>query len=153
MLTSPDDLKRVRKGFIRSIFNISYATISKWMIDIREIGADNEDDTFDLIKIIRWRCELKLGRPLKNPDDNPMLALEIEKKQKEIEYKDAQIIRMQERYIERSISEQEKVSLLKSIRLFFERAPAFQKQKFHMIPSDIAEARLRDYGKEAMEQI
>ena len=151
MLTSPDDLRAVRKGMIRSVFNISYAAISKWQINIDEIGADNGDGTYDLVKIIRWRSELKKGK--ESNKNSKKGELELEKMRRDIEYRESQITKIQDKFIERSIADQEKVSMLKTIRMFLERSPSYHKHFFHMIPADIAELRLKEYGKEACKQI
>lgn len=148
MITSPDDLRRVRKGILRTVFKVGYPTITKWMPEIDAIGANNDDGTFDLIKMVQWKLEKNDHR---KPEEK--LKLELEKMQKDIELKDAQISKTLQRYIERSVADQEKIALLKIISSFLEKVPHYVKQQFHMIHADIAEKRLRDIFKEAMERI
>jgi len=143
-----DDLRKVPKKFIRDVFGYSYQALAKWNDKLKEIGADNGDRTYDLIKIIRWKCEEK-----KKGDSEDKAELEIQKLQKEIEYKAAQVEKVKENFVERSIAEAEMTAFARSVSSFLERVPSFHKQKFHMIHADVAEKRLRDLFKEACEQL
>lgn len=148
MITSPDDLRAVRKAVLRQVFGVGYAAITKWGPEIEDIGADNGDGTFDLIKIVRWRVEKSNG---KKTDERA--NLEEIKLRREIELKESQIKKTNDAYVERTIADQEKIALFRTISNFLEKIPSYRKQQFHMIHSKTAEKRLRKIFKEALDQI
>lgn len=121
------------------------------MPDIEKIGAVNNDGTFDLIKIIQWRTEQKDAK--KKQQVKKVDKLEIERRRTEIEYRKAQINKVNDNYVERSIADQEKIAIFKTISNFLEKIPSYRKQYFHMVSSDVAEKRLMAVFKEAMDRV
>lgn len=144
-------LRNSSKKMVKEVFGVSLNTVSNWSEEIKNIGAKNDNGSYDIVKIIAWRCGEKKKRG--KGDIEGKAELEIEKLKVDIEHKQNQILKIQENFIERSIYHQHLTSFLVTLRNFFEKSPAFHKQKFHMIPADIAEKRLFDYGKMAMDEI
>lgn len=131
---------------MRDVFGYSYQALAKWNDKLKEIGADNGDRTYDLIKIIRWKCEEK-----KIGDTQDKANLEIQKLQKEIEYKAAQVEKVKENFVERALMNQIQVSRAASLTSFWEQAAAMNKHRFHMITADQALVVFLDIIKQGME--
>ncbi|MFA5217238.1 hypothetical protein [Sulfuricurvum sp.] len=146
MITDLSELSYVDPKLLSTLFGRSKSAVKTWIDKAQDSGVSNEDGTVNLVKLIQWRE--KSGE---NSDSKA--ELEIEKLRKDIELQGQKILKVQENYIERSLYHQYISSLFVTLRNFFEKIPAYHKQKFHMISGDVAEKRLFDLFKNAMDEI
>lgn len=109
-----EKLRRLRRVDIKNITGYSYNTLKKWE---KESGSEyiNKDETWDLIKLFRFReatAKFNTGDEKKD--------LELEKLRKEIEFKDSQIQKNLRNMVETSYMEQLEASRAATLRNFLE---------------------------------
>jgi hypothetical protein len=141
-------LTRVRQKVVCDVLGCTSQAVRTWEIDLKEMGAIDDNKCYDLVKIIRWRLDKNKKKETSGKDE-----LEMEKLRKEIEYKESQIIKIKENYIERNLYERYITSIFVSLRNFLEKVPQYWKHKFHMITSEVAEKRLMDMVRMSLEEI
>lgn len=97
-----EDVRKVSQTFVKEVFGYSFQALAAWKRDdsFKDVGIINEDESWDFVKLVRWREE---KRATKSGDEKK--DLEVEKLKREIEIKDIQIAKDKAASIDRETHE------------------------------------------------
>jgi len=134
-------LDRATKEQLHLITDRTISAIEKW----NEDGIPrNPDKTYDLRVAIPWYIENKVRKTI--PADEK--SQKEKKLEIEIEYKQAQIDKIRENMVDRSLHEQILCSRASSLRQFIEQSMSLNAVHFVNLNLDVARNKLYNLGRE-----
>ncbi len=136
------------RDHIAKAFGIAARTIDVWC---RAGMPRNSDSSFELTKCINWKLnqlQIKYEQKVKPTSGQ---TLDDQKKEKDIEYKEAQINKIQSNYVLRSDVEENDIKKCVALREFMEDAAIKNAHQFVNLDTEGAAIALKQFCMEAAE--